>query len=74
MGVRIMEGREYTDGAILYCSVTMWAFGPVFEDAYDAQQFLDWLGPDDPRMFSDPELRSKYEDWLEEKEQEKEEA
>ncbi len=54
MSVRILydADREY---AVLYCSTSMWAFGPVFThepttdehermDAQDlAQSFLDWL-------------------------------
>lgn len=72
MGVRIMEGKEVWDGACLYCSTSMWAFGPIFEDAIAAQEFLDWL-VDDARKFSDKQLKDKYHDWLEEREEAKEE-
>lgn len=67
MGVRIIDGD---DGAVLYCSVTMWAFGPVFSGSIEAQEFLDWLGREDPRVFTDTELRGRYHDWLAEKEEE----
>jgi hypothetical protein len=49
MGVRILEG----DGmAVLYCSTSMWAFGPIFEDGDQPQEFLEWLGKNDPRLWS----------------------
>ena len=77
MGVRIIQGRFDGDSrgyAVLYCSTSMWAFGPVFEDEFQAQEFLDWL-PDDPRSYSDALLESKHVEWLEEKEAiEKQEA
>ena len=61
MGVRILEGD--TGGgyrnAVLYCSTTDWAFGPLFEDADEAQAFLDWLGVTDPRTLADNELATK---------------
>ena len=68
MGVRILQGNKSWDGAVLYCSVSDWAFGPIFEDEDAAQEFLDWLGDTDPRVFSDQELRAKYHTWLEERE------
>lgn len=70
MGVRILEGgggRGDNNGACLYCSVTMWAFGPIFEDHDQAQEFLDWLGTD-PRGYNDVELRHRYHMFLERKE------
>ena len=61
MGVRILQGAEpgsaYTQ-AVLYCSTSDWAFGPVFygddeHDAFDrAHMFCKWLnetGHKDPR-------------------------
>ena len=65
MGVRILEGNGEGDsrGAVLYCSVTDWAFGPLFEDGEQAQAFLDWLA-DDPRIFSERELEAKYNEFL----------
>jgi hypothetical protein len=42
MGCRIF--REKNDGhAVLYCSTTDWAFGPVFRNYAQAVKFLDWL-------------------------------
>jgi hypothetical protein len=64
MGVRILQGDKSHDGAVLYCSVSMWAFGPVFEDEDEAQQFLNWLDVD-PRKLSEPELHVKYLEFLE---------
>ena len=66
MGVRIMEGNREGDsqGACLYCSTTMWAFGPIFEDGDQALAFCDWLITD-PRSLSDSQLERKYSEFLE---------
>lgn len=62
MGVRILENKE--DGyKCLYCSVTMWAFGPIFYKDEDPQEFLEWLGRIDPRSLTDKELENKVYDW-----------
>lgn len=71
MGVRILEGREVFDGACLYCSTSMWAFGPIFEDAIVAQEFLDWLDVD-PRLLNDKQLEGEYVEFLAHKEETKE--
>lgn len=48
MSVRILYDAD-RDYAVMYCSTSMWAFGPIFssEDEGDAQQraeaFLEWL-------------------------------
>lgn len=66
MGVRILGNRT----TALYCSTTDWAFGPViYEDSqHDAEEraeaFLRWLGPRDPRRFTDTELQNAYSQWL----------
>lgn len=66
MGVRTIG--DY-DCAAMYCSVTDWAFGPVFGevDGHDAREridlFLEWL-PLDPRKYSDNELHDKYVEFL----------
>lgn len=68
MGVRIIAGNGEGDSgtyAVLYCSVSMWAFGPVFADENQAQEFLDWLGPVDPRTFGDAEMHHRYYSFLE---------
>jgi len=65
MGVRIIESRDGSMAAI-YCSTSMWAFGPVFlgDDAdADARAFLSWL-PQDARKYTDNELERKYGEWL----------
>ncbi len=66
MGVRILKDR-YDDLAVLFCSTSEWAFGPVFyknaERNYSASElakkFLSWLGRD-PREYTDDKLRTKY--------------
>lgn len=63
MGVRIMTGANESDGAVLYCSTSMWAFGPIFEDAESAQAFLEWLGTD-PRLLTDSQLERKHSEWM----------
>jgi hypothetical protein len=64
MGIRIIDNPR--EGAAFYCSVTDTAFGPVFHDRYEAQEFLDWL-PEDPRRFSNEELWDKLIEFREEK-------
>jgi hypothetical protein len=76
MGVRILGDEK---NAVLYCSTTDWAFGPVFypSDTHYADEriesFLRWfkknssVGPlyyDDPRQLTDSELEGKYSTWL----------
>jgi hypothetical protein len=66
MGVRILDGE---DGAVLYCSTTMWAFGPVFQDDKNhsagelADEFVAWLNID-ARKLTDKELADKYSEFL----------
>jgi hypothetical protein len=77
MGVRILIGREQgssIEHAVLFDSVTGWAFGPLFregdngEAAEDrAQAFLDWLdveGHGDARGIDGRELEELYGRWL----------
>ena len=56
MGVRIIDGG---DCAALYCSVSMQAFGPVFDSHEMAQEFLDWLKRD-PRRLSQDKLKDDF--------------
>jgi hypothetical protein len=86
MGVRILIGHEQGDGdftsdkAVLFDSVTGWAFGPVFRDAETgetaedrAQAFLDWLAETegsvheygDARQIPPGDLERLYGLWLE---------
>ncbi len=68
MGCRILQGDNTGDsqGAVLYCSNTMIAFGPVFNDRDQAQRFCEWLDQtdsdprDDPRFLSAIELEGAY--------------
>jgi len=52
MGVRTLQGVDGGDSngkACLYDSVTGFAFGPVFENQDEAQDFLDWWDVADNR-------------------------
>jgi hypothetical protein len=42
MGCRIL-GSKSGGQAVLYCSTTMFTFGPVFGSYQEAERFLDWL-------------------------------
>lgn len=79
MSVRILIGREqgdrYNDSAVLFDSVTGWAFGPIFSEGEDgepsaedrAQAFLDWLRENDgrdARRLTPGELERRYVQWL----------
>lgn len=46
MALLVIAG-EYdgdTTGAVMICSTTMWAFGPVFDDPQEVDCFQDWWG------------------------------
>lgn len=74
MGIRIINGDGPYDGACLYCSTSMWAFGPVFKDHSEAEDFLDWIGDGkDLRLMTDKELEGHYLDYLTSREEEKQE-
>jgi hypothetical protein len=68
MSVRILHD-EADEQAVLYCSTTGWAFGPVFgasddKDARErAEAFLRWLVTD-ARELSDSALANRYGEWL----------
>lgn len=60
MGLDLYELKE-NKGAIL-CH-DGWAFGPVFQSDYEAEQFLEWLKATDGRRVNslkDAELERKY--------------
>ncbi len=59
MGVHILSGE---DNQCLFCSTTMFAFGPLFGTDDDVQKFLDWL-PIDARRYSDNDLENKQIEW-----------
>lgn len=58
MGVRVLwDAKE--ENACLYCSTTMWAFGPLMQSEEEALSFLEWL-PKDARVYPDDELLDLY--------------
>lgn len=66
MGVRILENAE--DGyKALYCSTTMTAFGSIFYEDDDVDDFLEWLNKD-PRLLDNKELDAKIYQWRDERE------
>lgn len=71
MGVRILAHEDTTGdregGAVLFDSVTGWAFGPVFADEDEAESFLDWCrekGLRDVRELGGATLKAQYEQFL----------
>lgn len=69
MGCRILQGDGSTIdsvGAVLYCSTAGWAFGPVFDDREQAERFIEWLAPRDPRSVDRRVLEVSYRRFLEE--------
>lgn len=68
MGIRILTDNEQ-GYKCFYCSTTMWAFGGIFYQDEDPEEFLKWLGKD-PRTLKDNELESKIADWRIEKQKE----
>ncbi len=72
MGVRILHS-EQDEQAVLYCSTTGWAFGPVIglgpvmpydpvDSVERAEAFLRWLAVD-ARSLSEKELETRWSDW-----------
>lgn len=63
-----MSVRIITDGdnSVIYDSVTMTAFGPVFNRDEDPDEFLEWL-PNDARSYNGQELWILVGDWREER-------
>lgn len=66
-----MSVRIITDGdnSVIYDSVTMTAFGPVFGRDEDPNDFLEWL-PKDARSYSANELWNLYGDWIKQRDNE----
>lgn len=61
MGVRILKQED--DGySCMYCSTTMWAFGPIFYKDENIEDFLLWLQTD-PRPLTNEELEIKVSEW-----------
>ena len=61
MAVKILTDTDQ-GYSCLYCSTTCWAFGGIFYEEENAEDFLDWLG-DDPRSLSNQELENKMHEW-----------
>jgi hypothetical protein len=61
MGVRVIDGTrgECNKYAVIFCSTSMTAFGPVMYDADEAYAFLKWLRKD-PRLMSEDELAGQH--------------
>ena len=77
MATRILIGHENGDSreqAVLFDSVTGWAFGPLFSEGENgasaedrAEHFLTWLNErdtEDPRRLEPSELEKLYGVWL----------
>ena len=69
MGVGILYDAQ-ADAAVMFCSTTDWAFGPVVgenrelnKDPYErVEAFIEWLGVD-ARTLSEADLSAKYSAW-----------
>lgn len=63
MGVRITSDE---DKAALFDSVSGWAFGPVFDNSDEADDFLTYCESaelPDLRTMSEPDLMNAHEKW-----------
>lgn len=61
MGVEIMKDNE-RGYQCLYCNSTMWAFGGIFYEDEDVEDFIKSL-PNDPRTYSDSEMEHLIDKW-----------
>ncbi len=76
MSVRVLSDDDQT---CLYCSTSMWAFGPIFRSRQEAEDFLAWFQTTpllddlkitwigerhDPRSLTDNQLEIAYSRWL----------
>lgn len=63
MAVKILEGTGQGEslGAVLFCSTTDWAFGPVFDSAQEAMDFLEFCR--EPRSLTTNELEKAVGDF-----------
>lgn len=68
MGVHILEaGADDNYKAVLYDSVSGWAFGPVFGCYEYAERFIGWFRRTegiDPREATQEVLQSAYDRWI----------
>ena len=61
MSVEILTDNE-KGYKCLFCNTTMWAFGGVFNEDENVEDFLEWL-PDDARTYTDSELETLINKW-----------
>lgn len=65
MSVELLTDYQVSPGSgmtAMYDDTDMWAFGPVFDDPEEAQDFLAWL-PEDPRRLDKATLEIKHDVW-----------
>ena len=65
MSIRIIEGTYDGDttGAVMICSTSMWAFGPVFDDVQEVDCFQKWYAdryPESIRQTSQELLANRF--------------
>lgn len=65
MGVSILIDPEH-GYQCMYCNTTMWAFGGIFYEDEEVEEFIEWL-PKDPRIYKDNELNDLISKWRTEK-------
>lgn len=69
MSVQLLEGPD--GDCVMYCSTSMWAFGPVMESREEATAFIRYIEEcapwpalkglnKDPRVYTDNELERVY--------------
>lgn len=67
MSIEIMQ-CDRTSRKVMFCNTTDWAFGPVFPEDHDPEDFINYveaIGLRDPRTITpDNELERVYNDWL----------
>ena len=66
MGVQILTDPEY-GYQCLYDTVTMWAFGGIFYEDEDPEDFLRFLNNVDARSLTDNQLDTKITEWRNQK-------
>ena len=46
----------------MFCNTTMWAFGGIFKEDEDVENFLEWL-PNDARTYKGFKLENLINEW-----------
>lgn len=59
MGTHLVVGKKKV---ALWCSTSVWAFGPVFDSEEEAEDFLAFCSGD-PRGWDDATLRRVHRAW-----------